>query len=215
MHCWIVWLSLMPLSEAPSRLAVIKPAPDFSLVTQAEKDLRFSELRDKVVLVGFVFTTCSGSCPATTHRMGQVQQALKTKGLLKGDAVRLLSITLDPARDTPEVLRDYMRLYDADAQTWSFLTGPPDTVKKVIADWGMWARPAANGQLDHPSRIFLVDKQGRIREVYNLDFLKAEWVLEDIQLLLGERLGERLREAAGSAKAASGRETTSPRGCPP
>ena len=56
----------------------------------------------------------------------------------------------------------------------------------MIADWGMWAKPAANGQLDHPSRIFLVDKQGRIREIYNLAFMKTAWVLDDIELLLKE-----------------------------
>ena len=67
--------------------------------------------------------------------------------------VRLISITLDPKRDTPQVLHDYMKLYELDAKTWSFLTGPPDDVHKVIAAWGMWARPAENGQLDHPSRI--------------------------------------------------------------
>ena len=97
-----------------------------------------------------------------------------------------MSITLDPARDTPEVLRGYMRLYDVDKKTWSFLTGPPADVNKVVAAWGMWAKPAANGQLDHPSRVFLVDRRGQIREIYNLDFLRVPWVIEDVELLLKE-----------------------------
>jgi protein SCO1/2 len=50
----------------------------------------------------------------------------------------------------------------------------------------MWARPAANGQLDHPSRIFLIDTHRRVREIYNLSFLKPAWVIEDIELLLRE-----------------------------
>src|SRR5262249_43354051 len=82
-------------------LAVIQQAPDFKLPPQDGGELRLADLRGKVLLVSFVFTTCSGSCPATTHRMGQVQQALKGRGLLEGGRVRLLSITLDPARDTP------------------------------------------------------------------------------------------------------------------
>jgi protein SCO1/2 len=171
----------------PSRLAVIQKAPDFALTNQAGAAVRLADLQGKVWLVSFIFTTCNGSCPATTHRMGQVQQELKSRGLLKGDHVRVLSITLDPVRDTPEVLRNYMRLYDADPASWSFLTGPPDNVAKVIAAWGMWARPAANGQLDHPSRIFLIDRRGQIREIYNLNFLKAAWVAEDVALLLSER----------------------------
>ena len=172
--------------EPPSRLAVIRPAPDFALTTQDDRPLRRADLRGKVLLVSFVFTTCSGSCSATTHRMGQVQQALKERGLLKGDRVRLVSITLDPARDTPAVLSRYMRLYDADPASWSFLTGKPEQVEKVIKDWGMWTKPAANGQLDHPSRVFLVDGRGRIREIYDLTFLKPSWVVEDVEGLLKE-----------------------------
>ncbi len=179
-----------PASEAmpASRLAVIKKASDFALMSQDGRELRLADLRGKVVLVSFIFTTCNGTCPATTHRMWQVQQELHTRGLVKGDRVRFLSITLDPARDTPEVLRSYMRLYDLDSSHWSFLTGAPDQVAKTIAAWGMWARPAANGQLDHPSRIFLLDRQGQIREIYNLGFLKPAWVAEDIELLQKERV---------------------------
>src|SRR5262245_48736211 len=88
-----------------SRLAVIRQAADFRLTTQDDKPLKLAELRGKVVLVSFIFTTCNGSCPATTHRMSQVAQALDKEGLFKGDHVRLLSITLDPKRDTPAALR--------------------------------------------------------------------------------------------------------------
>jgi protein SCO1/2 len=168
----------------PSRLAVIQQAPDFTLTTQDGGRLKLSDLRGKVCLVGFVFTTCNGTCPATTHRMGQVQTALDKAGLAKN--VHLLSITLDPARDTPEALRKYMQLYDLDAANWTFLTGDTERVNKVIADWGMWAKPAANGQLDHPSRVFLIDRKGRVREIYNLSFFKAAWVREDVELLLKE-----------------------------
>jgi protein SCO1/2 len=177
----------MPEKAAPaSRLAVIEKAPDFCLTTQDEKQLRLADLKGKVLLVSFVFTTCNGTCPATTHRMAQLQDRLKERGLWKEGRVQLLSITLDPERDRPEALRNYMRLYDADAAHWSLLTGTPGQVKKAIRDWGMWVRPAATGQLDHPSRIFLVDRQGRIREIYNLNFWKTDWIIEDIKLLLAE-----------------------------
>jgi protein SCO1/2 len=172
-----------------SRLAVIRKMPDFALTTQAGEPLRWDDLRGKVVLVSFVFTTCGGSCPATTHRMSQAAQALADRGLLKDDRLRLLSITLDPARDTPEALRNYMKAYDADPAHWTFLTGPRRQVEKVHSAWGMWAKPAASGQLDHPSRVFLVDGLGRVREIYNLDFFKPAWVLEDVQLLLREAAG--------------------------
>jgi protein SCO1 len=183
--CLLGLLLAAPDGAKAGRLAVIDEAPDFSLVTQDEKPLRLADLRGQVVLVGFVFTTCNGTCPATTHRMSQVQQLLRSRGLNAN--VRLLSITLDPSRDTPDALRRYQRLYDVDSKQWSFLTGPPADVAKTIAAWGMWARATANGQLDHPSRVFLVDARGRIREIYNLDFMKPDWVAEDIALLLAER----------------------------
>jgi protein SCO1/2 len=179
---------------AESRLAVIQKAPDFSLIDQDGKAVRRADFTGKVLLVSFIFTTCNGSCPATTHRMGKVQEALQSAGLFRKGRVRLLSITLDPARDTPQVLRNYMQLYDVDRASWSFLTGPRAKVAKTIAAWGMWVKPAANGQLDHPSRIFLVDPKGRVREVYNLGFLKPAWVVEDIELLLKE--GKQTRTAA-------------------
>jgi protein SCO1/2 len=169
-----------------SRLAVIRTAPNFMLTTQDDKSLQFSNLKGKVRLVSFIFTTCNGSCPATTHRMAQVQEALHKKGLDKDGQVQLLSISLDPTRDTPEVLRGYMKLYDVAPANWTFCTGPKERVAKTVSDWGMWAKPAANGQLDHPSRIFLVDKQGRIREIYNLAFMKTAWVVEDAELLAKE-----------------------------
>jgi len=188
-------------SEVPSsRLAVIRQAPAFNLTTENDKPLRMADLRGKVLLVSFIFTTCNGSCPATTHRMGQVQAALKSRGLWKKGDVAFLSISLDPARDTPEVLRSYMRLYDVNSAHWTFLTGPAERVQKTIADWDMWARPAPSGQLDHPSRIYLVDRQGRIREIYNLAFLKPEWVMEDIELLLKEPTGQRAAPSAAQSR---------------
>jgi protein SCO1/2 len=177
-------LAVALLGGSDSRLAVIRPAPDFALTTQDDKTLALTDLKGKVLLVSFIFTTCNGSCPATTHRMAQVQEALHKKGLDKDGQVQLVSISLDPERDTPAVLRGYMKLYDVDSTNWSFLTGAKEKVAKTITAWGMWAKPAPNGQLDHPSRIFLVDRQGRIREIYNLAFMKTAWVVEDLELLL-------------------------------
>jgi protein SCO1/2 len=181
--------ALPPNSTAGSRLAVIQKAPEWRLIDQNGKEVSAGDLSGKVVLISFVFTTCNGSCPATTHRMEKVQAALMARGLLKDDRVRLLSITLDPRRDTPEKLHGYMQLYDADPASWSFLTGPEERVRHVSAAFGMWARPSANGQLDHPSRIFLVDSRRQVREIYNLSFLRPAWVVEDIELLLVEASG--------------------------
>jgi protein SCO1/2 len=177
------------LTAAPAdgwRLPVIKEPADFTLTDQAGRPFRLGEARGKVLLVSFVFTTCSGTCPATTLRLGVLQRELRKRDLFAENKVHFLSITLDPTRDTPEVLRSYMRLHNLDSAHWTFLTGAPDVVAKVHADWGMWAHPLPSGQLDHPSRIFLLDPRGRLREIYNLDFLRIPWVAEDIEQLLRE-----------------------------
>ncbi len=173
-------------TPASSRLAVIRPAPEFALADADGRKVTLQQFRGKVVFVSFVFTTCNGSCPATTARLAKVQETLARSPEFK-DRVQFISITLDPERDTPGRLRDYMQLYEIDAANWRFVTGAKANVNKTVADWGMWARPAANGQLDHPSRVFLVDPRGRIREIYNLDFLRTAWAREDVRLLLAEK----------------------------
>src|SRR6516225_11323972 len=117
----LAWLS--GADAASSRLAVIQQAPNFGLTSQAGKPVQLSNFKGKVLLVGFIFTTCSGTCPATTSRMVQIQQELSRRRDLKEGKVHLLSITLDPARDTPEKLSDYLKLYNADPGTWTMLTG--------------------------------------------------------------------------------------------
>lgn len=179
---------LLTAEAAPAdRLAVIDRMPEFTLTDPDGRAVRSADLKGRVLLVGFVFTTCSGSCPATTARMAAVQGELRRRGLLDPARVRFVSITLDPKRDTPEAFARYARLYDLDRNTWSLLTGPEADVNRTVADWGMWAKPAPNGQLDHPSRIFLVDPAGRIREIYNLAFLKPAWAADDIAALMTPR----------------------------
>jgi protein SCO1/2 len=166
-------------------LADIGPAPDVMLDDAVGKPLALRSLRGKVVLVSFIYTTCGGVCPATTHTLYRVQEALKTAGLW-GTKVEFVSISLDPERDKPDALVRYARVYDADLEHWHFLTGRPDRVKAAIAGWDMWAKRNAEGVLDHPSRIFLVDPRGRRREIYSLEFLKPATVLEDVRSLLEE-----------------------------
>lgn len=172
-------------SSPPSTLADIGPAPAVSLIDATGRPFELASLRGKAVVVSFIYTTCNGSCPATTHNLYRVQEALKEAGLW-GERIHFVSITLDPARDTPEVLGRYAKIYDADPAAWHFLGGPLDRVARVLAAWDMWARINAAGVLDHPSRIFLVDPRGRRREIYNLEFLTPESVLQDVRGVLAE-----------------------------
>jgi protein SCO1/2 len=177
-------VNLAVLAAPAERLAVIGAAPNFALRDQNDRPVRLADFRGRVVVVGFIFTTCNGTCPATTHRMAKLREACARRPDLK-DRVQFVSISLDPERDVPERLRGYMRLYEIEGGDWTFLTGTAKEVAPVLAAWGMWAKPAPGGQLDHPSRVYLVDASGRIREIYNLDFFRLPWVLEDISALIG------------------------------
>jgi protein SCO1/2 len=170
----------------PSPLADIGPAPRTVLVDSAGKPFDLSTLKGKVVVVSFVYTTCTGMCPATTQAMVDVRNALK-EAKLWGTSVEFVSITLDPGRDTAEVLHRYAKLFRADDRAWHFLTGPPEAVHSVIRDWGMWVKALPTGALDHPSRVFLLDAAGHQREIYNLEFLTPKAVLQDVRRLLDER----------------------------
>ena len=189
----LVALTYAGSGPRPSPLADIGPAPRTVLVDSAGKTFDLASRRGKVVLVSFVYTTCTGVCPATTQAIVRIQNVLK-EAKLWGTSVEFVSITLDPKRDTPEVLREYARLFHADPAAWHFLTGPPGQVQSVIADWGMWAKAGPTGALDHPSRVFLLDPRGHQREIYNLEFLKPEVVLEDVRGLLKGCSAHPLRE---------------------
>jgi protein SCO1/2 len=173
------------LARGASALADIGPAPGVALTDQAGKPFDLARLQGKAVLVSFVYTTCGGTCPATTHTLYRVQQALREAGLW-GKRVEFVSITLDPARDHPDVLAGYARVFDADTSAWHFLTGRPETVAQVIAAWGMWVKPGPAGALDHPSRIFLLDPRGHQREIYSLEFLRPAVVVSDVETVLAE-----------------------------
>jgi protein SCO1/2 len=182
---WLVAMMSLTASTTLSRLADIGPAPPTILVNSSGKLFDLASLKGKVVVVSFVYTTCNGTCPATTLTLSRVQKALQ-QARLWGTSVEFVSISLDPERDTADVLKRYAELFNADLANWNFLTGSRSDVQSVIAAWGMWARIGPSGALDHPSRIFMLDPQGHQREIYNLEFLKTETVIQDVKELLTE-----------------------------
>jgi cytochrome oxidase Cu insertion factor (SCO1/SenC/PrrC family) len=111
--------------------APIGPAPTFTLTDQRGRPLSDADLRGKVVVADFIYTTCTDICPALTAQMASLRTLLADEGLL-GDDVVLLSISVDPARDTPEVLRAYSAPFAADPANWHFLTGDEAAIRQVV-----------------------------------------------------------------------------------
>jgi protein SCO1/2 len=178
----ILLLATLALASGP--LADIGPAPEVELTDALGRPFRLADLRGRAVVVSFVYTSCNGTCPLTTAGLDRVRAALKSRRLW-GRRVDFVSISLDPERDTPDVLRRYAAIYRAEPEHWHFLTGPPDRMKAVLKDWDMWARVGPSGVIDHPSRIFLIDPAGHQREIYSLETLDAEGVAGDVVSVLG------------------------------
>ena len=173
------------VSTNPS-LAVIGEAPDFTLYDTAGKRTRLSDYRGRVVVVAFIFTSCPGVCPLISRQMSALQTGLKNEDLFGGQA-GMLSITVDPETDTPEVLAKYAAGYGADSRGWKFLYDEPAKMKPVYRAYDEWTSKTGEQPLDHPARVYLVDAKGNIREIYSLAFFNEKQVLLDIKALLRDQ----------------------------
>ena len=145
------------------RLPVIGPAPGFTLTSQTGNPVSIGDFRGKVVAVTFIFASCTDTCPLLTDKMGQVQDSL---GDRFGKDIVFVSITVDPQRDTPEVLKQYAESFGANPQGWYFLTGTPDAIGGVLRRYGAFARQTPTGDFDHTFLTSLIDPQGNLRVQY-------------------------------------------------
>ncbi len=145
-----------------SELASVRdPAPDFELVDQGGAKLALADLRGKLILLDFIFTTCQGPCPILTSAHVTLQRMLSPELRAR---TRFVSISLDPVRDTPMALRAYALARGADLTGWSFLTGDPEVVARVVQGYGVGTMRRPDGQIDHLVATFLIDAEGRIAQ---------------------------------------------------
>lgn len=157
------------------------PAPPFRLTDQDGNPRSLEEWRGQVVLLDFIWTRCPGPCPILTGLHVDVQR--KLPDALR-DRVRFVSISLDPVRDTPAVLREYAKKRGADLAGWSFLTGEPGVVDAVIKSYGVGSAKSPDGQIEHVVATFLIDPDGRIdRRYIGLEGHDPTELLRDIERL--------------------------------
>jgi protein SCO1 len=150
--------------QQPSQpLPKIAPAPEFALTSQDGAEVKLTDFRGKVVAVTFIFTLCTDTCPVLTPMMSFVQDRL---GSDFGEKIAFVSITVDPERDTAEVLKEYGQAFGANFAGWFFLTGSPSTIQDVTRRYGVFAAKAANGNVDHTFLTSIVDRQGILRVQY-------------------------------------------------
>ena len=134
--------------------------PEFTLTAQDGQPFSSRALQGKIWVADFIYTTCSGPCPRMTSQMREVQDAM-----VKFQDVKLVSFTVDPARDTPQVLADYAKTHGASIEHWYFLTGPQAALQKLDRD--AFKLGNVDETLEHSTRFVLLDRQAHIRGYYD------------------------------------------------
>jgi cytochrome oxidase Cu insertion factor (SCO1/SenC/PrrC family) len=152
--------------------------PDFVLTDQSRREFRSKErLAGNVWVANFIFTNCAGPCPRMSSQMRHVRDAAKA------DDVRFVSFTIDPARDTPEVLAAYSKRFGADPERWYFLTGPQSELHKLCRNAFMLGN--VDGNLEHSTRFVLLDRHSRIRGFYDsADSESMQRLATDLQTVI-------------------------------
>ncbi len=147
-------------SEPENNLPIIGNIPDFEFVNSEGETITLTSLKGKVWVADFIFTTCNMACPIMTGNMNIIHKKYK-----QNDDVRLVSISVYPEYDTPEVLTKYASQYNANTDRWYFLTGEESTVQEVIKDG--FKIGDYEDIIFHSEKFALVDRSGMIRAYYN------------------------------------------------
>jgi protein SCO1 len=170
-------------TQAADPLPKIKPAPEFVLTRQDGEHLALRDLRGKVLAITFIYASCTDTCPLLTAKMAGIQDRL---GSAFGKRVYFVSITVDPERDTPDVLKLYAEAHHANSAGWAFLTGTPVEIRDVARRYGIYYKKMPRGDVDHTFLTSLVDRSGTLRVQYMGVRFKADEMLQDIQSLVKE-----------------------------
>ena len=156
--------------------------PSFELFDQLGNTFTKDELLGDVWVVDFVFTTCAGPCPIMTAQFSELQDRFSDQ-----EDFRLLSISVNPEYDTPEVLKRYGDDYGADHSRWTFLTGDREKIRSLA--WEGFHVGKEEDPIFHSTYFILVDKEGKIRGYYiSSEKNEIERLWTDAELLLSGSL---------------------------
>jgi len=181
----VSWL-VLPCSQAVGEsadLPKIGPAPAFILTTQEGARLALQDLRGKVVAVTFIYASCADTCPLLTAKLAGLQARLGTDF---GAKVFFVAITVDPERDTPQVLKRYAQAHGANLSGWAFLTGTTAEIQQVARQYGIYYKKRPRGEVDHTFLTSLIDHRGILRVQYLGVRFDPDELLRDLQALVQE-----------------------------
>jgi protein SCO1 len=158
------------------------PAPEIELTLDNGANFRLSEMRGDAVLLFFGYTSCPDICPTT---MAELKQALEQLDEEDSKRARVLFITVDPERDTPERVQEYVDHFNPD---FIGLSGTEAELAEVWKDYGVFREivqgsSAAGYLVDHTARVTLIDQEGNLRLSYAFD-TPVDNLVHDLKLLL-------------------------------
>lgn len=196
---WLVFFFAIIFSACHKQeLPVLGNIPEFKLSTQDGQTFSQEDMKGKVWVADFIFTSCGGACPLMTERMKKnIQIPLVEMASDRPDLpVRIVSFSVDPERDTPSVLSNYAKTHGADLRYWTFLTGPLEEVTHTVVKGfkiSMGKVPAATPNAEseediwevvHGEQFLLIDAQGRIRGFYSSEGNGLRKLMADLRGLL-------------------------------
>jgi protein SCO1 len=157
-----------------------KPAPDFTLRDADDHSVRLAEFRHKVLVLHFVYTHCPDVCPLHARRIADVQSLVNQANMK--DQVRFITITTDPTRDTPDVMREYGKVHGLDTVNWLFLTTtveqPEDATRRLAEAFGHKFTKERDGYQMHGIVTHVIDRDGRWRgNFHGLEFDPVNMVI--------------------------------------
>jgi protein SCO1/2 len=162
--CGLLWLRQVQVQHLRNRdLLSYGNVPEFELVNEKAQFFGSDQLKNKIWIADFIFTTCPGPCPIISTRMAEIQKPLRDTD------VHFVSFSVDPDKDTAQVLRVYAEKLKADPARWDFLTGDRNTIYALI-EKGFKLAVSDGKQEDvpvHSTRVALVDRNGTIRGYYD------------------------------------------------
>jgi protein SCO1/2 len=173
----------VPPSARSAELPVLPIGGDFTLTDQNGQPFSLGSLKGKIVLIFFGYTMCPDACPMTLSKLSSAYARLSED---ERSRVKAVYITVDPARDTPAVMKDHLTYFGIDA---TGLTGTFDDTAKVAAQFGAYFEKssettAAGYLMSHTVSVFGLDAQGRTRMLIDYD-ATVDQVVQDIRALLG------------------------------
>jgi protein SCO1/2 len=182
----LLWAPALVAHAAPAggiRLPMLGAAPEFVLDSARGSRVALADLRGKVVVVTFVFTTCNSSCPILTAKLADIGRSL---GSDFGRKIAFVAISVDPGNDTPTRLLNYAAAYRAAVPGWHFLTGTPKEIDSVVRNFGSFAKQADSGSVNHLFLTSLIDRTGMLRVQYLGTRFDPREMQRDIEVLSHE-----------------------------